>query len=210
MFQENAGNISHRLSNVVYLVKKLQCSVMILSYRGYGQSSGRPTEYGIQQDAQAALSWLLAQTFCDKSRLFVFGRSLGGAVAVRLVADNPLSVQGLIIENTFTSIIDMSTKIFPFLLPLLFERSPLRILVRHKYHTIGQMGRISEPILFICSGKDEMVPPAQMRELWKLHKSPQCEWLAFPNGGHMDTWYTEQLTYWPALRNFLEKLGAYQ
>ncbi|CAN1147981.1 Alpha/beta hydrolase domain-containing protein WAV2 [Linum perenne] len=88
-FQENAGNIAHRLEMVRIMLQKLQCNVFMLSYRGYGASDGIPSQQGITKDAQAAFDHLCQRSDIDTSRIVVFGRSLGGAVGALLTRNNP-------------------------------------------------------------------------------------------------------------------------
>ncbi|KAI3754159.1 hypothetical protein L1987_53937 [Smallanthus sonchifolius] len=88
-FQENAGNIAHRLEMVRIMLQKLHCNVFMLSYRGYGASDGYPSQQGITRDAQAALDHLSQRTDIDTSQIIVFGRSLGGAVGAVVTKNNP-------------------------------------------------------------------------------------------------------------------------
>ena len=111
----NAGNASHRLPNAAELVA-LGTSVLLLDYRGYGLSEGTPSEAGTYLDAQAGLAHLVTERGFAENRIFVFGRSLGGAVAVDLVQDRDLA--GLILESTFTSLPDMARSLLPFAAPL--------------------------------------------------------------------------------------------
>ena len=80
----NAGNIGHRLVNVQGLYNSIGCNVALLEYRGYGRSEGTPSEEGICMDAQAALDFLLTRSDINTEKILVFGRSLGGAVAIDL------------------------------------------------------------------------------------------------------------------------------
>jgi dipeptidyl aminopeptidase/acylaminoacyl peptidase len=80
-FHGNAGNIGSRLPNIEILVKKLNTNVLIIDYRGYGNSEGTPSEDGLRLDAEATLEWALNSELINNDRIFVFGRSLGGAVA---------------------------------------------------------------------------------------------------------------------------------
>ena len=81
--------------------------MLILAYRGYGNSEGKPSEEGLKLDAEATLEYAQNHEEIDNDRIFVFGRSLGGAVATQLAMNKSNSIKGLIIENTFTSISDM-------------------------------------------------------------------------------------------------------
>ena len=80
----NAGNIGHRLLNVQGLYSSIGCNVALLEYRGYGRSEGTPSEEGLCMDAQAALDFLLTRNDINTEKIVVFGRSLGGAVAIDL------------------------------------------------------------------------------------------------------------------------------
>lgn len=79
-FHGNAGNIGTRLPNIEVLVKDLRCNVLIVAYRGYSNSEGSPSEDGLKLDAEASLEW--AKSRQDINQIYVFGRSLGGAVAI--------------------------------------------------------------------------------------------------------------------------------
>lgn len=83
-FHGNAGNIGSRLPNIEVLVKQLRTNVLILAYRGYGDSEGTPTEEGLKLDAEATLEHALNDDDIDNERIFVFGRSLGASVGARL------------------------------------------------------------------------------------------------------------------------------
>jgi pimeloyl-ACP methyl ester carboxylesterase len=137
--QENAGNMSHRLPFLRALALNLRVPIFAPSYRGYGQSEGKPTERGIAADARAFLEHLAERQDVDGSRVVVFGRSLGGAVAIHLAAElqrdeeeeheeqaaegqraagsrqkrrlPPLAA--LLVENTFTSVEDMVGRVVP-------------------------------------------------------------------------------------------------
>ncbi|KAJ1498678.1 hypothetical protein HMI56_004846, partial [Coelomomyces lativittatus] len=104
-FHGNAGNIGHRLPIAKGLVQSLHCNVFMLSYRGYGKSEGTPDEAGLQLDAQAALVYLTSHPILKSVPIYVMGQSIGGAVALHLVANQPSQqVHGLILENTFLSL----------------------------------------------------------------------------------------------------------
>jgi len=93
----NAGNISHRIENVKFLVSK-GISVFLFSYRGYGKSSGRPSEKGIYIDGLAACDYLTKIEKISSDRIAVFGRSLGGSVAIEIALKR--KARCLIIEST--------------------------------------------------------------------------------------------------------------
>lgn len=211
-FQENAGNIAHRLEMVRIMMQKLECNVFMLSYRGYGASDGYPSQHGITKDAQAALDHLVQRADIDTSQILVFGRSLGGAVGAVLAKSNPDKVAALILENTFTSILDMAGVLLPFLKWFIGgtgSKCPkiLNFLVRSRWGTIDIIGQVKQPILFISGLRDEMVPPAHMKILYAKAAAynKQCYFVEFPTGMHMDTWLVGGDVYWNTIRQFIER-----
>lgn len=211
-FQENAGNIAHRLEMVRIMLQRLQCNVFMLSYRGYGASDGFPSQHGITKDAQAALDHLSQRTDIDTSRIVVFGRSLGGAVGAVLTKNNPDKVSALILENTFTSILDMAGVLLPFLKWFIGgpgSKGPkiLNFVVRSPWSTIDIIGQVEQPILFLSGLQDEMVPPSHMQMLYAkaAAHNRQCTLVEFPTGMHMDTWLSGGDHYWKTVQQFLEQ-----
>lgn len=106
MFHGNAGNIGHRVPIAKVLEESLGCNVLMLEYRGYGHSSGDPHEEGLKIDAQTGLDYIRERAETRNTKIVIYGQSLGGAVAIQLVAKNQEigDIAGLILENTFTSI----------------------------------------------------------------------------------------------------------
>jgi fermentation-respiration switch protein FrsA (DUF1100 family) len=105
MFHGNAGNIGHRVPIARMFIQNMGCSVFMLEYRGYGLSTGSPDEEGLMIDAQTAYDYLRKRAETRDNDIVVFGQSLGGAVAVQLVAknQNDSRLVGLVLENTFLS-----------------------------------------------------------------------------------------------------------
>jgi fermentation-respiration switch protein FrsA (DUF1100 family) len=93
-FHENAGNIGFRLVFIKKIVDELNMNVIIFGYRGYGKSEGSPTDFGLKLDGYSISSWLFSNNnandindfdvndYVDKNNIFLFGRSLGGAIAI--------------------------------------------------------------------------------------------------------------------------------
>ena len=195
-FHGNAGNISHRLPNIAELLRLVKVNVFIVEYRGYGKSTGTPTEGGLQLDAQAALEYLLNRADINHSKLFVFGRSLGGAVAIDLAARNPDLVKALVIENSFTSVPDMVDVVLPTL-------RYFKFLSRNQWSSEEKVKSLQMPTLFISGRQDELVPPIMMDRLYAACASPNKEFLPFEHGHHMDTW--DQAHYYNQLQNWLKR-----
>lgn len=101
-FHGNAGNIGFRLPNLRALFHATKANVVVVDYRGYGASGGKPTEAGLVEDARSTVLYLRGRTdVLDPYQLVVFGRSLGGAVALTVARDHPEAIRGVILENTF-------------------------------------------------------------------------------------------------------------
>lgn len=146
-FHGNAGNISHRLDSIA-IFHELGLDVLIIDYRGYGRSSGSPTERGTYTDAQTAWDYLVEGRGIAPGKIVVFGRSLGGAVAAWLAARTlPAAV---ILESCFTSGPDMAARLYPFL--------PARLITRLKYPVKDYVEHITRPLLVVHSKQDEIIP----------------------------------------------------
>eukprot|EP00744_Colponema_vietnamica_P004396 GILI01006576.1.p1 GENE.GILI01006576.1~~GILI01006576.1.p1 ORF type:complete len:348 (-),score=98.81 GILI01006576.1:447-1490(-) len=199
--QANAGNMGFRLPDVSQLHHDVQVNVFMLSYRGYGNSEGVPNEKGITLDAEAALNYLRSRPDVDPNTIFVFGRSLGGAVSFRTALNHPTKVRGIIVENTFASISEMVDVVFPLLAP--FKGLVLRI----GWRSIDAVKVLNHPALFISGLKDEIVPAAQMQRLISaMTRSVYKDVFIIPNGTHNDTHLKAGRDYYTRIKSFVEKV----
>ncbi|PSS03545.1 Alpha/Beta hydrolase protein [Coniella lustricola] len=178
MFHGNAGNIGHRVPIARMLLSLAGCNVFMLEYRGYGLSTGEPGESGICHDAQTALDYLRDRAETSDHKLIVYGQSLGGAVSIKLVAENQKHVVGLVLENTFLSM----RKLIPSVLPPARYLSLLCHQVWPSDSTIPHITKV--PILFMSGLQDEIVPPNHMRRLYELSQAPNKIFKPLPNGDH--------------------------
>ncbi|KAJ3115405.1 hypothetical protein HDU96_000710 [Phlyctochytrium bullatum] len=162
----NAGNMGHRLpiANVFYY--RLHCNVFMLSYRGYGLSEGEPNEKGIKIDAQTALDWITNHPQYGKTKIIVYGQSIGGAVAIDLVRRNPKKVAALIVENTFLSI----RKLIPHVMPIATYFTFLCHQIWDSETAISEIPK-DVPILFLSGKKDELIPQKHMLGLAAVAKA---------------------------------------
>ncbi|GLC33820.1 hypothetical protein PLESTB_000508200 [Pleodorina starrii] len=204
-FQENAGNMSFRLPFLRLLVHRLNVVVFAMSYRGYGLSEGQPNQRGLQKDAVAGLRYVLSRDDLATDKVVLFGRSLGGAVAVHLAAEQQQLVQALVVENTFTGVQDMVARVVPPLSLLIGSGRPCNFLVTNKWSNIEIIPRIKLPMLMMVSLRDEMVPASQMLRLYAAQRSPNCELEQFTEASHMDAYDVEPEQYWGALARFLTR-----
>ena len=169
----NAGNISHRLDSIA-IFRELGLDTLIIDYRGYGQSQGKPSEQGTYLDAEAAWHYLVSNREVAADRIIVFGRSLGGAVAAWLA--NQYRPAALIIESSFSSALEMARKLYPFM--------PVRLITRLDYPVKLYVSRLHCPLLVIHSRDDEIIPftmaeaiynsaaePKSLLEIWGDHNN---------------------------------------
>ncbi len=186
----NAGNISHRLDSIKRF-HDLQLSVLIFDYRGYGRSGGRPGERVTYQDARAAWDYLTGERGLRPDEIVLFGRSLGGAVAIELATvTDPMA---LIVESCFTSAVDMGTKTYPWL--------PIRLVSRIRYDSLRRVGEIDAPKLFIHSIDDEVVPFGMGKRLYGRAQRPK-QFLKI-RGGHQDGFMVSARLYTDTIAEFL-------
>jgi abhydrolase domain-containing protein 13 len=197
-FHGNAGNVGHRLPIGKVLAESLGCNVFMLEYRGYGMSTGTPDEAGLAIDAQTALEYIRERADLRNTKLLIYGQSLGGAVAIRLVSENQKGggIAGVILENTFTSIRKLIPTAFP----------PAKYIARlcHQLWPSDEMlPKITAdiPILFLSGLKDEIVPAPMMKTLYDICKVDRKRWKTFPNGHHNDT--VAEPGYFDAIWSFL-------
>jgi len=160
-FHGNAGNLSGRTEMMVSLVS-LGVEILIIDYRGYGHSEGRPSEEGIYRDARAAWEFLTVEHGIDADRVIVFGKSLGGAVAIDLASR--VKPAGLIVQSSFTSVPDMAARHYPFV---------PAFALRTKMDSLSKISSVGCPKLFIHSTHDEIVPYELGRRLFDAAGPPK-------------------------------------
>jgi fermentation-respiration switch protein FrsA (DUF1100 family) len=194
-FHGNAGNISHRLDSIGQF-HDLGLSVLIIDYRGYGQSTGRTTEMGIYRDADAAWRYLTEERGIVANDILIFGRSLGGSVASRLASEyQPLA---LIVESSFTSIPDIAQDLYPWL--------PVRWLRRLNHATRDYVRDVRCPILVIHSRDDDIIPFRHGEEIFAAANEPRT--LLAIRGTHNDAFLVDESVYVEGIRTFLKGLSA--
>lgn len=190
MLHGNAGNISHRLEKLAILYQ-LGVSVMLLDYRGYGYSDGRPDEAGTYRDADAAYEWLLRRGDAPES-IVLYGESLGGGVAGDLAARR--EVGGLVLESAPSSMVDVAKFHYPFL--------PVALLLSVRYDAASKIPHVTAPVLILHSPEDEVVPFELAQRLYAAAREPKR--LVKLRGGHNDNFLAAADVYRSALVTFLE------
>jgi uncharacterized protein len=191
-FHGNAGNISHRL-DYLRMFHDLGLATLIVDYRGYGRSSGTPSEEGSYFDARAVWRHATQNLGFHAERIVIFGESLGGGVATNLAAENRPAA--LVLASTFTSVPDMGADLYPLL--------PIRLLARIHYDNLARIDQILCPLMIIHSRDDDIIPFAHGRRLFEAAHQPK-QFLEIA-GGHNEGFVFARDDWVRQLNGFLKQ-----
>jgi fermentation-respiration switch protein FrsA (DUF1100 family) len=194
-FHGNAGNITDRYDHFRE-IKSAGSSILMIDYRGYGKSSGWPTENGIYRDADSAYDYLL-KTGHHSGQIILHGESLGTAVAVDLASRRPCAA--VVLEAPFTSGKDVASTVLPVIGPALIW----------SFDSQKKIGRIHAPMLIIHGDRDEIIPTRLGQALFAAATEPKSLWIV-PGAHHNDIVETAGATYPQHLRSFYESLAAHK
>lgn len=185
--------------------RRLGFSVFAIDYRGFGKSDGElPSEQMAYEDARAAWNWM-AQRQPDASRRYIFGHSLGGAIAIDLAAsfDGPaVPANGLIVEASFTSLADAATA-------LTFSWLPAKMLLTQKFDSLEKIGNVRMPVLVVHGTSDRLLPSRFSEALYQAAKSPK-KLLLIENASHNNSMWVGDAQYQQALNEFFRLRVAAQ
>jgi hypothetical protein len=150
-------------------------ALLILDYRGYGESEGTPTEPGLYLDGEAAWTFITSQPEVDPSRVAVYGRSLGAAVALYLASTRP--VAAVVVDSPFSTGADMAREHYP-LLPAFILRLSL--------DNVGRAARIQAPLLVLHGTEDRIAPLRMGRAVAEAGRARKL--VLIEGAGHNDTY----------------------
>jgi pimeloyl-ACP methyl ester carboxylesterase len=158
-------------------MQELGFSVLAIDYRGFGKSTaGLPSEQLALEDARAAWDWL-ATRYPDHPR-YIFGHSLGGAIAIDL-ASRVDDEQGTLVEGTFTSIPDLfDTFKWGWL--------PVGPLITQRFESVSRVAGIGSPLLVVHGAQDQLIPPELGRRLFEAAANPKL-FIEVEGGSHHNT-----------------------
>ena len=220
-FHGNAGNISHRL-DYLRMFNRLRYSTLIVDYRGYGKSTGTPSEEGTYRDAEAAWDYLRHARLAQPRDVVIAGESLGAAVATRLAAEKSLTPaplpsgegrleipfprmgeghgmgegpRAVVLFSTFTSATDLGAEVYWFL--------PVRLLSRIGYDNRENLKRIRAPVFIAHSRDDDIVPYAHGKRLYEAANEPKT--FLEMRGGHNDGFIFTRPEWVAQLGAFLDR-----
>ncbi len=191
-FHGNAENIGMGSDHLKALAQ-LGVNVFALDYRGYGKSEGSPDEAGVYRDAEAAYLYLVEGRHFDPKDVFVYGHSLGGAVAVELASRHECG--GLIVESSFTSVPAMAHRIYhvPF----------IEYLPHSRFDSLAKIARVRAPVLIIHGTEDMVIPFEMGQKLFEAARQPKTL-MRIEGAGHDDPYVVGGEAYFNRLRTFVQ------
>ncbi|MBD2136904.1 alpha/beta fold hydrolase [Anabaena sp. FACHB-1237] len=188
-----SANINH--SKRFY---ELGFSVLLIDYRGYGWSDGNfPREKSVYEDAMTGWNFLVKTQNILPENIIIYGHSLGGAIAIDLAIKQPKAA-GVIVESSFTSILEMVT------IQKRFSLFPVKLLLNQKFASIDKLPKLKIPILFIHGTADSTVPSFMSEKLYAVAPTPKSLILA-PGADHNNIATTVGLEYLKWIQSFINQ-----
>lgn len=191
-FHGNAGNISHRL-DYLQMFNRLGYTTLIVDYRGYGKSTGTPSEEGTYRDAEAAWEYVRHARLAQPQDVVIAGESLGGAVGTWLAAK--VGPRAVLLFSTFTSVNDLGAQVYWFL--------PVRLLSRIGYNNLESLKHIRAPVFIAHSRDDDVIPYSHGKKLFEAANEPKA--FLEMRGGHNDGFVFVRQEWVAQLRSFLDR-----
>jgi pimeloyl-ACP methyl ester carboxylesterase len=148
-------------------------SLLLVNFRGYGESEGKPGETELFEDALVIHDYAKQRPDVDPRGIVAMGRSLGSGVAVHLAAHRPL--RGVILVSPYDSIVEVAKRHYPFL--------PVSLMLRHRFDSLALAPRIEAPLLCLVATEDRVIPPAHSRALFEAWRGAKI-WREVPRADH--------------------------
>ena len=194
IFHGNAGNISY-LMETYQMLHDLGVSVLTYDYRSYGNSVGELTEDAMYQDAEAMFDYLLNERGISGRRIVLMGRSLGTAMASWVASTRKPG--GLIMESSFTSMVDLARKHYPLI--------PTTPLLKWRYDSLSRIELVSCPVLYIHSREDTLTPFEQGVALFEATRSRKS--FVEISGSHETGFAISEKEYLTGMKAFFDSLN---
>jgi len=195
-FHGNAGNICYRISDILNL-KNCGINVLAISYRGYGKSTGKPSEKGIYTDGAAAIDYAIQTLGYSLDNIIIFGRSIGTTVAIHISQHKDIA--GLILITPLSS-----AKAQAKAQGLGF----LSFLAGNAFDNLSKISNIKSPMLVIHGTDDEILPFSMGREIFD-HAIVKKQMVAINGAGHNNLSQVDPSKYWGSIAEFIAQ-GTYQ
>jgi hypothetical protein len=197
----NGHNIGANLTQALQF-HHLDLSVLLIDYRGYGQSNGDfPTEAAVYQDARAAWNYLTQERKISPEQIILFGHSLGGAIAIDLALEYP-EAAGLIVQSSFTSMRAMVDQLGQFWM------FPVDFLLTHQFNSISKVRSLKLPVLYTHGTADALIPAAMSELLYNATPEPK-QLLLIAGADHNDIPSVGGSTYLQTVKAFVEYVFKY-
>jgi uncharacterized protein len=192
MFPGNSGNLSGRGESLLRIGERLDMSVLIFDYPGYGKSEGSPNEPNCYDAAEGAIRWLRDEQQIPPERVAFYGESLGGGVATEVAGRYPC--RALILVKTFTSLPAVAKRHYPWL--------PCHWLMSNRFDTVSKLAEVRCPVFVAGATNDQVVPFGHSERLYAAANEPK-RFFRDEGSDHND-----QLpdAFWDELREFLAKI----
>jgi len=170
-------------------------NTLAFDWRGFGTSTGTPSEAGLYRDATAAYRYLRDSLQVPADRIIIFGHSLGTAPAIELATRVPAA--GLIVEGAPSSVRERGAELYPWL--------PVRYVARIEFNSLSRIASVHMPILFMHVGPDERIPIVHGRRLYDAATSAKR--FVVLGGTHSDAFKRDSATYFGAYRKFVMEVA---
>jgi len=194
-FHGNSGNIGRTgcLEHYAQL-HKIGVNILAIDYRGYGRSTGEPSEAGLYVDAEAAYGYLRHAKHVPSERIIVYGYSLGAAVSINLACK--VEIGGLIVEGAFTSLPNVGQEHYPYL--------PTQLVTRNRFTSIQKIGSVKPPKLFVHATDDVTAPLHHGRELFAAASSPKL--FLEVKGTHENAHNADTEVFYSGIARFIQSI----
>jgi pimeloyl-ACP methyl ester carboxylesterase len=167
-------------------------SLLLLNFRGYGDSEGKPGEKALLEDGLSIHDYASKRPDVDAARIVAMGRSLGSGVAVHLAAHRPL--RGVILVSPYDSVVEVAKRHYPFL--------PVSLLLRHRFNSLALAPQIETPLLCLAATQDRIIPPVHSRALFEAWRGEKT-WREVPRSDHDSI--AGEPEYWRSVAEFLRE-----
>ena len=194
IFHGNGEHVAFMAEELDFLRTRYNASVLAIDYRGYGKSVGSPFQIGVLADAEAAHEWLVNRASVPPENIVLWGRSLGGAIAVHVAAHS--GARAIVLDRTFNSMVDVASTHFPWL--------PVKLLLKNRYPTEQWARAYEGPVLQVHGKPDSVVPFSAGQTLFAAFPSDSKQFIDSEHLHHNSPWPQD---YYLEVESFLMQIS---